>query len=283
MVSKNRKKLKENPPPVNGICALLGTEGKFAKSHIIPRALTEPTVKGERFIEAGRGGRPIRRFSSWYDTALVTAEGEKILSEIDTAGIAELRKHKLVWSGWQGKRKLKYADYDIYPEPGSGIGIRKLSDVDAGKLRLFFLSILWRSLRTSIKEFSYLPRDIVDTDKLREMIVHKDPGHHSYLPIMLDQISTLGTSHNYSPTLQEKIIERPGRDVNVRFFRIYMQGIVAHVHVDADEEFLTAMSPMIVGGTQDLVLVARKFEKSWQYEAARHEMEEVSASWPGML
>ena len=283
MASKNRKKLKENPPPVNGICALLGTEGKYAKSHIIPRALTEPSVKGHRFIEAGRGRRPVRRFSSWYDTQLVTAEGEKILSEIDTDGIAELRKHKLVWSGWQGQRKLKYADYDIYPDPAMGVGFRKLSGVNAGKLRLFFLSILWRSLKTTINEFSYLPRDVVDVDKLREMIVNKDPGHYDYLPIMLDQVSTLGTSHNYSPTLQERSIDRPGGSVKARFFRLYMQGIVAHIHIDADEEFLTSVAPMIVGAEENLILIARKFEKSWQYEAARHEVQDVSASWPGMI
>lgn len=282
MASRNRKKLKENPVPEYGICALLGVDGKYAKSHIIPRALTEPVIKGDRFIEAGRGTRPIRRFSSWYDTQLVITEGEKILSGIDTAGISELRKHKLVWSGWDGKKKLKYSDYEIYPDPSIGVGFRRLR-VDSVKLRLFFLSVLWRSLKTGIKEFSYLPRDLVDLDVLRGMIINNDPGHHGYLPIMLDQISTLGISHNYSPTLQDKEMERVGGNVRFRFFRLYMQGIVAHIHVDVDQEFLSGMSPMIVGAEEELLVISRKFETSWQYQAAKHEYHDVSTNWPGML
>lgn len=283
MASKNRKKLKENLPAEYGVCALLGVEGKYAKSHLIPRSLTEPVIKGERFIEAGRGTRPIRRFSSWYDHQLVITQGEKILSEIDTAGISELRKHKLIWSGWGGKKKLKYSDYEVYPDSSlSGAGLRVVA-VDSRKLRLFFLSVLWRSLKTGIKEFSYLPRDLVDLEVLRDMIVNKDPGHHGYLPIMLDQLSTMGTSHNYSPTLQTKEIERVGGSFNMRFFRLYMQGIVAHIHIDTDQEFLSGMGPLIVGAEENLMVIARKFEASWQYQAAKHEYYDVSKNWPGML
>ncbi|GFM74066.1 hypothetical protein PSCICL_50580 [Pseudomonas cichorii] len=282
MASKNRKKLKENPPPEYGVCALLGVDGKYAKSHIIPRALTEPVIKGERFIESGRGTRPIRRFSSWYDTQLVITEGEEILSKIDTAGISELRKHKLVWSGWGGKKKLKYSDYDIHPDPSIGVGFRRVS-VDSRKIRLFFLSILWRSLKTGIKEFSYLPRDLVDLDALRDMIVNNDSSHYTYLPVMLDQISTIGASHNYSPTLQDEEVERVGGNIRLRFFRLYMQGIVAHIHIDADQEFLNGMGPMIVGAEEELVVIARKFEASWQYQAAKHEYHNVSTNWPRIL
>lgn len=251
---------------------MLGIEGRYAKSHIIPRSLTEPTIKGERFIEAGRGTRPIRRFSSWYDMQLVITEGEKILADIDTSGIEELRKHKLIWSGWKGKRKLKFADYDVYPDLETGIGFRKLEGINSDKLRLFFLSILWRSLTTSIKEFSYLPNEGVDLERLREMIVSKDAGHYNYLPVMLDQISTLGLTHNYSPTLQERVVEGANGSTTVKFYRLYMQGIVAQIYICQNEEFLKSLSPMILGGEDSLVLIARKFEKSWQYEAAKTEI-----------
>ena len=116
MASKNRKKQKADPIPKTGVCALLGVEGTYAKSHLIPLSLTSPSTKGERFIEAGRGLRPIRRFTSWYDQQLVIREGEKILSEIDTAGIEELRRLKLIWSGWGGRKKLALAEYEIPPD-----------------------------------------------------------------------------------------------------------------------------------------------------------------------
>lgn len=104
MASKDRKKKKQKPTPVKtGLCALLEQEGTYAKAHLIPQALTRTDVPGDRFIEAGIGFRPIRRFTSWYDQKLVIQAGEKILSDIDTQGIEELRKHKLVWSGWDKK------------------------------------------------------------------------------------------------------------------------------------------------------------------------------------
>lgn len=281
MASRNRKKLKENPLPTVGICALLGVEGKYAKAHIIPRALTEPATKGEKFIEAGRGNRPIRRFSSWYDTQLVITEGEKILSEIDTFGISELRKHKLVWSSWEGKRKLKHSDYDICPDDEIGIGFRNLINVDSAKLRLFFLSILWRSLKATIKEFSYLSSEGVDMEALKDLLVRKDPGDYRFLPVVLDQLGTLGPVHNYSPTLQENEYEQPGGAViKVRFFRIYMQGITAHIYIEASNEFLEGISPMIVGAKESLLVITRKFEKSWQFEALWHEIKNSSAKWP---
>ena len=138
MTSKERKKAKQMHVPKVGTCALLGVEGAFAKAHLIPKALTSPSAPGERFIEAGRGNRPIRRFTSWYDHQLVTHEGEKILSEIDTAGIAELRKHKLVWSGWGNKNKLRTSDFAVDPDPESGLGVRLIEGIDAGSIRLFF-------------------------------------------------------------------------------------------------------------------------------------------------
>lgn len=281
MASRNRKKLKDNPLPAVGICALLGVEGKYAKAHIIPRALTEPAAKGERFIEAGRGTRPIRRFSSWYDTQLVIAEGEKILSEIDTSGISELRKHKLVWSGWEGKRKLRFSDYDIFPDRDVGIGFRNLANIDAAKIRIFFLSILWRSLKATIKEFSYLNSEGVDLEALRDLVFRKDSGDYRFLPIVLDQLGTLGPVHNYSPTLQERELEQSGRVV--KFYRLYMQGITAHIYVEADAEYLESISPMVVGAKDSLLVTTRRFEKSWQFEAMRNEIEGVSVQWPGMV
>ena len=53
--------------------------------------------------------RPVWRSNSWYDYNLVTAKGEKILSEIDDLAISELRKHKLIWSGFGPKWK-KFSD-----------------------------------------------------------------------------------------------------------------------------------------------------------------------------
>ncbi|MCW8278909.1 hypothetical protein IMF27_28160 [Pseudomonas sp. PCH199] len=248
MASENRKKKKANTLPKTGVCALLGVEGTYAKSHLIPLSLTSPSIKGERFIESGRGSRPIRRFTSWYDQQLVSRDGEKILSEIDTAGIEELRRHKLIWSGWEGREKLKLTDYAVPPEQGSSMGVRLLDGVNSEKLRLFFLSILWRSLKTTIKEFSYLPNNGVDLERIGRMIVEKNSGHFGYHPIVLDQMSTLGFCHNYTPTLQKMDLEFEEGTRSVEFYRLYMQGLVVHIYPESCPDLLERMAALFIGG-----------------------------------
>ncbi|MFL6876138.1 hypothetical protein ACJ6YJ_14865 [Pseudomonas marginalis] len=264
-------------PLKEGRCALLNIEGKFAKSHLIPRALTGADSPGERFIEAGRGSRPIRRYSSWYDHHMVIAEGEKILSLIDDAGIAELRKHRLVWSGFAGKKKLHINDFLVPPDPVTGIGVREILDVDQNKIRLFFLSLLWRALKTSIKEFEYLENLNVDLELLASHLVRLESGLPSYLPIVISQISTVGFTHNHSPTIQESVFP-DGK--TYRFYRFYMQGVIAHVYIGCESLHVDAPA-MVVGGADSLVVVTHKFENSRQFAEARDSIVEAHQQWPG--
>lgn len=282
MASKNRKEKKKNPAPKFGICALLGVEGKFAKSHLIPQALTSHSTKGESFIESGRGARPIRRFTSWFDHKMLIADGEKILSKIDSDGIEELRKHKLIWSGWGGAKKLKREDFLVPFTPGSDMAIRILDEVDVSRIRLFFLSILWRSLKTKIKEFSYLPREGVDLDRLGRMIVDGDPGSPGYHPIVLTQM-TLGFNHNKSPTYHEMEMPLEGGARKVGYYRLYMQGLVAHIYPEDCEDLLEVMAAVFVGGHEKLWVNCRKFSESKQFHEMREEILTANQLWPGVL
>ena len=283
MASKNQKKKLANPVPKTGNCALLGIEGKYAKSHIIPQALTAHSSKGERFIESGREARPVRRYTSWFDHQLVIAEGENILGKIDSDGIAELRKHKLIWSGWNGRDQLLPSDYAVPLAPGADLGVRLIEGVDAKKLRLFFLSVLWRSLKTSIKEFDFLPRAGVDLERIGKMIVGGDSGHFGYHPILLDQIGTLGFAHNQSPTYQSMDLELEGGVRTVEFYRLYMQGLVVHIYPESCPDLLETMAALFIGGHEKLWVYARRFESTRQFVEAKQEIIDSAARWPGAV
>jgi len=129
-----------------GVCKLTGKRGKYVKSHILPAALTSPKRKDRGVVQLGPNNRPTRRWSSWYDSCLVTKDGEDILASIDDLAIRELRKHKLVWSGWGPICAL--------PESAMPMSVRVIEKVDVVALRLFFLSILWRAAATDRFEFS---------------------------------------------------------------------------------------------------------------------------------
>lgn len=280
MADNYRKKQLLNPAPKNGCCALLGIEGKYAKSHIIPQALTSHSTKGARFIESGRGSRPIRRFTSWFDHHLVIAEGEKVLGKIDSDGVVELRRHKLVWSGWGGRDQLLSSDYAVPPEPDADFGVRLIEDVNVKKLRLFFLSILWRSLRTNIKEFNFLPRAGVDLARIGRMIVEGDPGSFDYHPIALDQIATLGFSHNQSPTYQTMEIHSSDGVREIGYYRLYMQGLVVHIYPESCPELVESIPANFLGGFEKLWVNARRFESTRQYAEMKNEITDSGALWP---
>lgn len=283
MASKNRRKQLANPAPKTGYCALLEKEGKYAKSHIIPLALTSHSIKGERFIESGRESRPIRRFTSWFDHQLVIAEGEEVLSKIDSDGIVELRKYKLIWCGWGGHEQLLNADYVIPPKQEDDFGVRLIEGIDVKKLRLFFLSILWRSLKTNIKEFSFLPRSGVDLDRIGRMIVEGDSEGFDFHPIALDQISTLGFAHNQSPAYQSMEIQSPDGVRVVEYYRLYMQGLVVHIYPESCPDLVGVMAAMFIGGYEKLWVNARRFESTRQFAEAKQEILDAEVRWPGAI
>src|SRR5690349_7493336 len=133
-MGKSRESKKQS-----GVCKLTLTEGAFVDSHLIPKALTRTEQQGLPFVQYRSGARPRKRWSSWYDPQLVTESGENILAAIDTWAIAELRKHKLVWSGWGESRALGPLHCPIV---GTAWGIRKLDGINRSRLRFFFLSLL---------------------------------------------------------------------------------------------------------------------------------------------
>lgn len=282
MTNKDRKKNKQKvTPPKVGVCALLREEGQFAKSHLIPQALTRTDVRGERFIETAIGFRPIRRFTSWYDHQLVTQKGEQVLSEIDTHGIAELRKHKLVWSGWGKDKKLNTNDYSVQPDAKNGLGIRLIENIDSHKLRLFFLSLLWRALSTKIKEFSHLDNIGVNLRTLRQIVATKARTPASYHPIVLSQLDSRGFTHNHTPTVQEIDFPFEGGIRKALYYRFYMDGIVAHIYPEECNDLFLIAPVSFVGGAETLWVSTRRFEESKQYVDACESIHDSARRWPG--
>lgn len=155
------------------VCRLTGTPGTYVDSHIIPRALTRLSSEGEKWIEAGIGLGMKRRPDSWYDSNLVTRAGEDILSDIDSKAIDELRRHRLVWSGWGLDDRLRN-DELISAAGHASHRLIRLARPDV--LRVFFLSLLWRAAASTRPEFSDVVVSASDLEDLRVRVLTQDPG-----------------------------------------------------------------------------------------------------------
>lgn len=267
MTKGNKKqgaKLKKKKPVKEGICALVGEEGVFVKSHLIPQALTAHDMPGKHFVEAGNGFRPVKRFTSWYDDELVIRSGEDYLSEIDSRAVIELRKHKLVWSGWGNEKILNCDNHQFISEANEGI--RKIPNVDSSLLRLYFISLLWRALSTSRIEFSHLNKEGVELEKLKKIILSGDAGSPAYHPIILHQMNTRGFTHNFTPVMWETTIPASGDSPEqiIETYRFYMQGLVAHIYPSTDQATADRLGNLPLGVGAETFAFTRPFNSSAQ-------------------
>lgn len=260
-MTTNSKKAKVKK---EGICSLVREHGVFVKSHLIPQALTGNDEAGKGFIEAGQGFRPIRRFTSWFDDELVIRKGEDVLSDIDSRAIVELRKHKLVWSGWGKSKVLNCSAQKIYSEANEGF--RFLPGVDAKLLRIFFLSLLWRALSTKRKEFGHIKNTGVDIERLRETILTGHDGGSAFHPVILHQMNTRGVTHNFTPIMEEVVIPESdaGPEITIEIYRFYMQGLVAHVYPEVDAQVASRLGGLMLGAADDTFIFTRPFNSSAQ-------------------
>ncbi len=146
-----------------------------------------------------------------------------------------------MWSGW-GPTKTLTKDHTVLPE--TPYGVREIQGIDRKKLRLFFLSLLWRAAATGRNEFSDVVLSTDSLEKLRLMILHESVEPLSFYPAVLTQLSTFGVIHNHTPLAKTKVVPalagEPERRIPI--FRFYFDGLIAHVHNQASDEGYTETS-----------------------------------------
>ncbi|TPL83624.1 hypothetical protein FJ941_10125 [Mesorhizobium sp. B2-3-13] len=261
-----------------GVCKLTGSTGRFVDSHLIPKALTRAGGLGEPLVQGGIGRRPVTRHSSWYDPELVTQEGETILAKLDDWAIRALRETKLVWSGWGPTRTL--TDNELIP--GSEWGIRFVGNNNWRRLRVFFLSLLWRAGASTREEFSEVRLSEGDLETLRRMIVGENPDPIDYFQIQLIQLSTFGFEHNHTPIPRVKTIQGNNGepDYEVPFYRFYFDGLIAHFDRRPLAEIQkTPLEELVLGYGERLCVSTVSYWESSQRKMLERMWQEVD-KWP---
>jgi hypothetical protein len=260
----------------HGVCKLTGNSGIYVKSHLLPKALTRRSNPNGHFITGGPGRRPKKSWSSWYDEELVIRKGEDILERYDNWAIRELRRLELVWSGWSVKTSLPVETW-FGPKP-QGFGLRQVECSNPDKLRLFFLSLLWRAAATSLPDFDDIQLESEDLERLRTMVLTGDPRPLEFYPISLFQLVSKGHSHNLGPVAREWVTKYEGEDIRVSSLRFYFDGLIAHIHRKAS--FDSKFGPLHVGASQTLYVQAGMWEQSFQLANIRQHHLEARAWWP---
>jgi hypothetical protein len=244
-----------------GLCKLTRKRGVFVKSHIIPKAFTRPSVSGNYFVQGGDSKPPKKRWDSWYDKKLVIRRGEDVLSEYDDFAVEELRRLKLVWQSWEPTDDFTSSITSVHGMPS--FGLRKVICKDKSKLRLFFLSLLWRAASTHLTEFSNIKLNKDEIEKIRKMLINRDPGTLDFYPTTLLQISSKGHIHNFIPIVLDNVFDiGSGKTCRHHVFRFYFDGLIAHIHHPTSS--IVGCKPFIVGCDEELIIQQQLYEDSFQ-------------------
>lgn len=246
-----------------GMCRLTGTAGRFVKSHLMPQALTKLSETGEPYVEAGIGREKIRRFTSWYDNALVTRAGEDILERIDSLGIGELRRHRLVWSSWGPTDRLQ--SDDLFVE-GNQPTLRIIRFAHPQVIQLFFMSLLWRAAATTRPEFDLVSLPPDELEDLRHRVAHERVGSPEDYPIHLFQLVTRGPAHNRTPLLESRRFEAMDgmidKALEIPYVRFFLDGLVAHIYLTKQAPLSAAFLSTCVGLGESTVVFAHEYNVS---------------------
>jgi len=261
-LSKKRKK--ETKQRVrHGYCRLTGEPGPFVKSHIIPQGLTLGVKERQPLVQYGAAVGATQRWSSWYDPLLVTRSGEDILADLDTWAISALRSNRLVWSGWGNDSALQ----DINPLDNV-FGVREVF-LDTERLRLFFLSLLWRAGSSQMLEFQEIDPPESHLEIIKTALLGRGMPGLDFYPIQLTQLSTKGALHNHAPSRETKYLpnlEAPDEDgYPIPFYRFYFDGLIVHfARPDPKSPTADQLGKLVVGASSSIVLSTVTYEESLQ-------------------
>jgi hypothetical protein len=154
------------------VCKLTGEIGPSVKAHIIPESFYElgsSSHEGAKVVRLGKNPSITKSPIGEYDQGIVTAKGEAYFSEGD-----EYANKVFI-------RKSIPATQLIHD--GTEVHVVEIAGYDYRKLKVFFLSLLWRAAVSERPFFSNVSLSSEDETQLRRLILNRNPGTIDDFPV----------------------------------------------------------------------------------------------------
>lgn len=226
-----------------GICKFCGTEKKLIRAHIIPESLY-PTDKngGRRHIVLDLNGEiPNSQLQNgYYDPNLVCRECEDLFSAGDdyAKGLLIDRRSESVKKSGRGTAYFEYAD------------------VDYKKLKLFFISLLWRAHATSLRSLSEVKIGSKYEAIARTMIRDGNPGSPDDFAVLMLRVAEGQLDRMGASPIPRKMLPN-----NIRVYEFLLFGYIAYVKVDQRPYGDPPRSAQLSPG-KPLVMLEQSLEKT---------------------
>jgi len=192
-------------------CKLTGIEGKEVDAHIIPKSFhsIDPDERlPSRILSNIEGQHPKKTPKGIYDRSIVTEEGERIFSD---------------WDNYAAKLLLKKETIFEPIRHNGEILAYQVAEYDYIKLKLFFLSVLWKASVSSLYFFrkvnlgSHEPR-------IRKALLSGNPFDTDWYPAIIAKWADDKRAGMMDP-FKEKFD-------GVKYYRMYIGSYIVYYKVD---------------------------------------------------
>jgi hypothetical protein len=193
-------------------CKLCGKDKKLVRAHIIPKSLWKPLFDDEQPSQTPSTAPTFDAKKSpvgVYDTGIVCAQCESIFSPWDDYAqklllAKPIEEQYVIKNG----RKIAYVE----------------TAIDYAKLKLFFISLLWKAAVSNHYFFSRVNVGSFEP-QLRRMILKGDPGDPDTFAIMMAKCDD-----RLGPIVLNPQPERWGE---INYYRFYLAGYMVYIKVDS--------------------------------------------------
>jgi hypothetical protein len=228
-------------------CKFCGSESKLIKAHIIPAGLFRRLQKGDKPLElmTNKAGEHIKKAPiGVYDRTIVCGKCEKIWQEWD-----EYAQQLLTDGPLNGRI--------IYHENKALCYV--VDSYDYQKLKLFFISLLWRAAVSSHPFFSKVSIGEFE-DIAKWHIVSRAPGNSSDFSITLARFE--------NPLAKPILDPHTEKFSDVNYVRFYLSGYIAYIKVDHKPAPMP-LAVITLSEKTPLYILCRDFTKSKELDLMR--------------
>lgn len=193
-------------------CKLCGKDKKLVRAHIIPKSLWKPLFEDELSPQTHPAAPTVddKKYPvGVYDTGILCAQCESIFSPWDDYAqkllLAKPTKDQYVI---KNGRKIAYIE----------------NAIDYSKLKLFFISLLWKAAVSNHYFFSRVNVGSFEP-QLRRMILKGDPGEPDVFAVMIAKCED-----RLGPIV---LNPQPERWDEINYYRFYVAGYMVYIKVDS--------------------------------------------------
>lgn len=223
------------------ICLGCGEEKKLIKAHIIPEAFfTGLNAFGQSAQLVWGGWEYTKRHPKGiYDKNILCFDCEQNFQEVDH----------------YAQQKLLASDLRKLYNDGKTIAY-VIPTVDYALIKLFFISVLWRASISNHQFYSKVNLGVYQ-DFAKKCIWEKNPGPPEDFSFLLSKFTD--DQHGVAMLNPHR-----HRFFQVNYYSFYMYGFVVDIKVDRRNS-PEILIPFVMQKNQDLVVVARDFSKSKEF------------------